>query len=133
MLRGALGRGRTMALSVRSNCGSTNPSQIESASPSPLIRSGARAERNLAESLEMAQHAVVIAAEVNADDIERNQSVALSKRAFFEYDGLLKQTERAPAERTRLETKFGSDIEALKHDLFMSRKQRVWMAVHGWL
>jgi hypothetical protein len=99
---------------------------------SPLVRSTAPAEAELSESMTFASEAVKVASAANSDDLERNHALELSRRAFFEYDKLLRRSKENIAERTRLEEKFGSGIAVLKRDLYDSRKQRVWMAVHGW-
>jgi hypothetical protein len=132
MLRCVLAGARPVPSVFRRCHESAKLSQVLQSSSSPLIRSTARAEAELSESMTLASQAVRVASVVDSDDVERNQAVELSRRAFLEYDKLLQRTKENTAEQTRLEAKFGSDIAGLKQELYDSRKQRVWMAVHGW-
>ncbi len=77
-----------------------------------------------------ARDATAIAAMVDSDDLERNDSVGKGEVAVKAYARLLEQ---AGAEhKAAVEKQLGADVDAMKRELFMSRRQRVWMGWRGW-
>lgn len=81
-----------------------------------------------------AREAVVVAAEELSDQEERDQSVALSRRAFEQYDEQLEVLKKAgkSTEREEFEKSVGKEVAVLKEELYASRKPRAYMAVTGW-
>lgn len=80
-----------------------------------------------------AREAVAVAASDESDDEDRDQSVALSRRAFEQYAtqfAALKSEDEAKGQA--FEKSVGADVEKLKEELYASRKQRTWIAVTGW-
>jgi hypothetical protein len=101
-------------------------------SPGPL-RSRIRCPRvQLAATVRSAREAVKHAAGEDSDDLDRDQSVQISRHAFAEYEKLVAATPADSVERAEIEAVLKADIDALKEELYMSRKPRIWMAVHGW-
>lgn len=82
-------------------------------------------------AVQEARRAVEEAAKEGSDDADRDFSVESSTRALRLYDSLLRLTPNED-DRAQLQDSIGRDVDALKQELFMSRKQRVWMAVDGW-
>lgn len=83
-----------------------------------------------------ARQAVKVAAGDDSDDFERDQSVALARNAIRRYDAqhasLQSLGEDAKASLACLEAEVGEEIHKLKHELFQSRKPRVWMMTQNW-
>jgi hypothetical protein len=101
-------------------------------SPGPL-RSRMRCPRvQLAATVRSAREAVKHAASEDSDDLDRDQSVRISRHAFAEYEKLVAAAPAGSVERAEFEASFKPDIDALKEELYMSRKPRIWMAVYGW-
>jgi hypothetical protein len=79
-----------------------------------------------------AQEAVRHASGDDSDEEERNQSVVVSRHVFKEYDKLLAGSPENSTDRAEVEAEFKEVIDTLKNDLYMSGRQRIWIAVHGW-
>lgn len=78
-----------------------------------------------------ARQAVEVASKNNSNDDERNFSVEHSKYALQMYDSLLRSIKDA-SERENVQETIGKDVAALKNELFLSRKPRIWMAIDNW-
>lgn len=83
-------------------------------------------------SIERARDAVGLSAVHNSGDMERNESVKLSRYAIEQYDRLRSKLEDGSDEKAAFADRFDEPIQELKNELYASRKQRVWMYQHEW-
>jgi hypothetical protein len=102
-------------------------------SPQPL-RAPKSAQAGIVRAVSEARRAVVVAKEDQSDDMERDQSTALARRAIVLYDAQLAKLDAGtdPELRDKFAAEVGPDVAALKDELFQSRKPRLWLAVSGW-
>lgn len=81
--------------------------------------------------MKVARDSAAVASEDNSDDFEREESLSHGKYAIKAYDDLLSAAEEKDVRDAVVEA-LGKDVDAMKHELYMSRKQRVWMGWRGW-
>lgn len=99
---------------------------VEEGIPNELRVRAAKVRRAVQE----ARDASVLAAAEGSDDVDRDRSVGKGRLALKVYSDLLEIA--GEEHKEKIEAELGDAVDKMKHELYMSRKQRVWMGWRGW-